>query len=435
MDIEILKRVLVDQKNDMQKVLDSPSLIPRIFDTQPLINAISIPNILIIVGIRRCGKSTFANLIISQINEPFTYLDFADERLSSFTPEDLNDIIIASEQLWGSTDLFLFDEIQNVPNWQLFINRLRRTKRIILTGSNSKMLSGELATHLTGRYLPFLIFPFSFKEYLDFKKVRFESHQKLIEFAYSTSGLANILQHLDGYYHEGGFPEVILLGPQMAMRIYEDIIYKDLIIHYRIRKIDSFREIAQYVISNFARPMTYASLSKIFSIKDKHTVAKYIRYLQEAYLIYPIERFSTSLKTSLLSPKIVYISDPGLLYNVKNRFDNERGRLMENLVAIELIRRKANQTPPSQIFYWRDDNKHDIDFLILQEQKVEEIIQVCNVSEERYIPPRELESMVYAAKDLRCKNLTLITSNLQGQATIEKYTVKFIPLWKWLLFL
>jgi predicted AAA+ superfamily ATPase len=433
MDVDVLKRVLLDQKKEMQDILQTSQLIPRELDAKSLLEAISIPNIIVILGIRRCGKSTFTLMHIQAIVTKFTYFDFTDERLTSFSTKDLNDIILVSEQLWGTQHLYVFDEIQNIEAWQLFVNRLRKTKSIICTGSNSNMLSGELATHLTGRYIAYTLFPFSFREYLMYKQIRFENQQQLTEFAYSTSGLAKILQHLDSYLTEGGFPEVISFGPRMAKQIYEDIIYKDIILRHRIRKVDVFRDFAQYLVGNFARPTTYASLSKTFQIKDKHTIAKYCRYLQESYLVVFVDRFSTKLKNTLRSPKIVYITDVGLLFSIKSRYDHERGRVMENVVAIELLRRTVNEERPPGIFYWKDENNHDVDFIILEDKKVIEIIQVCNVSEERLIPRRELDSFKYAARELRCERLTLITANLQGEIAIDKYKIRMIPLWKWLL--
>ena len=431
MDIELWKNIIVDQKQELEEILSKTKIIKRDFPINEIIKALTHPNIVAILGVRRAGKSTLARFTSKKLK--ILAINFDDERLFSVKAENLNDILIASQQLFGDIDFFLFDEIQNIPGWELFVNRLRRTKKVIITGSNANLLSGELSTHLTGRYMNFVLLPFSFKEVLLLNEIDVMNETDLSKIIYSTTGKAKIIKELDKYMIKGGFPEYYKFGKMFVQNIYSNIIEKDIIIRYNIRKINEFKDIARYLINNFANLFTYTKLKKIFSIQDIHTIKKYIDYLQEAYIIFTIEKFSFKLKTQILSPKKVYIIDNGIIEVISTRVTKDRGRLMENLVAIELLRKKLYWNRFDQINYWSDYNNHEIDFVLLKSGKINQLIQVCEIYDEKNIPEREVENLLKASSKLGCNDLLIISWTYEAKKKYEGIEIQFLPLWKWIL--
>src|SRR3989344_797207 len=272
MELNILKRIIEEQRKELEKKFNEENIIER-ENTNEEKKFLKYPNILAILGVRRSGKSIFS-LIISKQLKNFAYINFDDERLLNVKTEDLNKILQAFYELQDNVDLIILDEIQNINGWELFVNRLRRTKKIIVTGSNSNLLSGELATHLTGRYIDIKLFPFSFKEILSFKP-----NINL------TEDIAKLKKELKKYIEGSGFPEFLKFGSAIVIRIYEDIINKDCLRRHKVEKEKTFRELSNYLISNFSSEFTYSKLSKIFNIKDVHTVKNYVNYLKEAFLI------------------------------------------------------------------------------------------------------------------------------------------------------
>ena len=222
---------------------------------------------LAILGIRRCGKSIFTWLLLK--GEKFGCINFFDERLIGLKTDELNKVLQAFHELYGNDiAYFVFDEIQKVPNWERFISRLRTANKIVITGSNSDLLRGDLATFLTGRHIDVTLLPFSFKEYLTTKNIALNQ-----DWTYSTSNLASVKKALSEYIETGGFPEVEKFGGIMLSEIYRDIIENDIINHHKIRKNQHLRELAKYLISNSAKEITFNKLTSALEIKDPHTIA------------------------------------------------------------------------------------------------------------------------------------------------------------------
>lgn len=430
MDPDQWKTIIIDQKQELDEILSKSRIIKRDFPMDDINKALLHPNIVVILGVRRAGKSTLARFISKSFK--IIGINFDDERLYSLKAEDLNDILIAGHQLYGEIDYFLFDEIQNIPGWELFVNRLRRTKKVIITGSNANLLSGELSTHLTGRYLQFDLLPFSFKEVLRLNNVDILNPISRSGIVYSTKGQAKIIRELEEYMIKGGFPEYYKFGKMMVRNIYRNIIDKDIIIRYRMKKIHEFQDIVRYMIGNFANLFTYSKLKKIFAIQDTHTIQKYIHYLQETYIIFTIEKFSFKLKTQMLSPKKVYVIDNGIIDVISTRTTQDRGRLMENLVAIELLRKKLCWNQYDQINYWADYANHEIDFLLLKSGKIIQLIQVCEIFDDKHIPDREVNNLLKGSLEFECKDLLIITWMFEGEKEYRGQNVRFIPLWKWM---
>ena len=419
--------MIVEQKEELDEFFAREKIIEREVDLKQLKNFLAHPNVLVITGPRRSGKSTLAVTLLTGSN--YGYLNFDDERLAGFSSEDFNSALEAFYDL-GGTDLeyFIFDEIQNIPNWELFINRLRRTKKIIITGSNANLLSGELATHLTGRHLEAVLYPFSFREYLKVQKMEVKK-----EDLYSTKKISQIKKYLQKYLDDGGFPETFLFGSAMVNKIYDDVIAKDILLHYGVKNKKAFRELANYVVSNFGKSLNYRKLGAVFAIKNVHTVKNYVEYLRTSFLIFVLEKFSYKLKQQYITSKKVYGIDTGLVNSVAFQFSENSGRLMENAVLIDLMRRKNYFASFTNIYYWRDYTDREVDFVIKKGAKIIELIQVCQNLTNIETKEREIQSLLSASKELRCNVLTVITANEEGVEKIAGKQIEFIPLRKWLL--
>jgi hypothetical protein len=418
-DIEGIKRIITDQRYEIDHLYKSRRLIERDLPEDKLIQSLKHPNILAVLGVRRCGKSVCSHMLLK--GKEYRYINFDDERLYGMDARDLNLVLQAFYELY-STELeyFMLDEIQNVSGWELFANRLRRTKKVVLTGSNAKLLSGELATHLTGRYSDVTLFPFSFYEFLEFKEIEPDIH--------STRSIARIKNALKEYMDVGGFPEVYLFGKEVTARIYENIIYKDIISRHDIRNKRSFSQIAKYLVSNFSGEFSYRKLCGATSIRNVHTVKDYVGYLESSYIVLVVERFSFKLKEQIKAPRKVYCIDTGMINNIAFRSSHDIGKLMENLVAVELHRRKSYYRG-DDVFYWKDHQQREVDFVLIRGEKVSELIQVSYTSSKEGIKDREFKGILRAAVELGCGNMKIITWDYEGDVG----DVKCIPLWKWLL--
>lgn len=420
MQIEEIKEIVKDQRSSIEKKFKEEKIIER-EGLNYIKNFIKHPNIVAVLGVRRSGKSILSLLLSKQVKKSFYYINFDDERLIGIKTEDLNKILQSFYELYGDAQLIILDEIQNISGWELFVNRLRTTKRIIVTGSNSQLLSGELATHLTGRYIDFILYPFSFKETLDFKPE-----------IYLTEDRAKIRVQLNNYIHGSSFPEFRKFGSAIVVKIYEDIINKDCIRRYKTRDEETFKELAKYLISNFSCEFTYSQLSKIFKIKDVHTVKNYVSYVKNAFLIIVLERFSPKLKQQYIAPKKVYSIDQGFCNFIGFKLSKNIGKIFENIVCIQLFRRKSRERN-IEIYYWKDFQQNEVDFVVKKNQKIKQLIQVCYDISDIKTKEREIKALLKASKELKCKNLTIITNEKKGYEKINGERIDFIPLWEWLL--
>lgn len=414
-----MKEIVLSQKFERDELLEG-----RYVQREGLENAKkSLQNNLIkvIMGPRRAGKSVFSIQILKGLD--FAYLNFDDERLASFS--DYDELLKAIRQIYGETKVVLFDEIQNLPNWELFVNRLhRRGFNIIITGSNAYLLSRELSTHLTGRYVQFRIFPFSFSEFLRAKEFPIDEALELKE----RQGI--LLSHLDYYLDKGGYPEIIVkdLDPKNYLAtLFESILFKDVVKRYSVRYTKMLSDLAHYLITNHSNPFSYTKLKNILEFRSVHTVENYMKYLTEAFLTFSIDRFSFKLKEQIRSPKKVYGYDTGVINAIKFKTGRDFGRLMENLVAVDLMRRGFD------FYYYKSVNGKEVDFVIKQGQKTVQLIQVCYDIDHYATRKREQSSLVKAGKDLGCDHLTILTWDYQGEEKHAGTSVNYLPLWRWLL--
>ena len=282
--------------------------------------------------------------------------------------EDLIKVNEAITQLKGEVNNIILDEIQNVKGWELYVSRLRETKRVIVTGSNSELMSEELASRLTGRYISFVAFPFSFGEFL--------KHTDSEVDVYSTQAIAKTKASFDKYMLLGGFPEALKLKERYLAQIYNDIIIRDIERRFGIKNKETFREFSKYIMSNISREVSYNKLKNIFGIKSVHTAKNYMGFLEKAFLAFKIDKYSPKLKQQMLSGKKIYCIDTGMANVMGFRSSEEKGRLLENIVAIELLRRTSYWDFKREIYYWQDYRQNEIDFVIKEKTAIKELIQV-----------------------------------------------------------
>lgn len=420
MEVETLKKIIQTQKEDIEEELAKEQIVQRA-GTNYITKFLEHSNIVAILGVRRCGKSIFSLLLSKILKEQTAYINFYDERLIGFKAGDFEKMLQALYELYGKIDIIILDEIQEVAGWELFVNRLRRTKKVIITGSNSKLLSGELATYLTGRHLDFTLYPFSFEEAFGFKPN-----------FYSTKDIAHAKVKLDEYLEGSGFPEYRKFGKSIVRMIYDDIINKDCLKRHPIREKEAFRRLAHYLASNFSSEFSYSKLSNILEIKDVHTVSNYVSYLQETFLFIVLERYSPKLKEQIIAPKKVYLADHGISNFVSFNTAKNKGRIFENIVAVELLRRKS-LAPDHEYYYFRNHQGKEVDFVVKEGNKVKQLIQVCYDLSDEEVLERELEGLAKAADELKCKYLLIITSDKEAKKKIDGKEIRYIPLWKWLL--
>jgi len=375
----------------------------------------------VIVGPRRAGKSVFSIQMLEGTD--FAYLNFDDERL--VTLSDYDELLKAIRQVYGETKTLLFDEIQNLKNWELFVNRLHRRRfNIIITGSNAYLLSRELSTHLTGRYVEFQIFPFSFSEFLKARGFDVDETLELKE----RQGL--LLNHLDAYLEKGGYPEVLVKGldaRNYLTTLFESVLFKDVVKRYGVRYTKKLDDLARYLVTNHSSEFSYTKLKSALEFRSVHTVENYTDYLVEAFLVFHVDRFSYKLKEQMKSPRKAYAYDTGVVNSVSFKASRNYGKLMENLVAIELIRRG------NDFYYYRSDNGKEVDFVLRKGLKVDQLIQVCYDVDDHSTRKRELSALVKAGKDLGCGNLTILTWDRMADEMHGGSRVIFLPLWRWLI--
>jgi len=426
MNVEELRAIISSQREDIAELFKKERIIERDLERARVKNFLAKPNVLAILGVRRCGKSVFSWLLLE--GEKFGYINFFDERLFGLKAEELNKVVQAFYELYGSeVDYFVFDEVQKVPGWERFVSRLRTSNKIVITGSNSDLLRGDLATFLTGRHIDVELLPFGFKEYLRSTGVVLAENWE-----YSTSSIALVKKSLSEFMEKGGFPEVDKFGSAMLNEVYKDIIENDIIRHHRLRNPQNLRELAKYLISNIGKEVTFNKL-KSLGIKDTHTIVKYSGYISDSYLIFVLERFSYKLKEQFIAPKKVYCIDVGLANNVAFKLSKDSGRLMENIVFIELLRRKLYFNPDWELYYWKGNLGKEIDFVVKTAESVQQLIQVTYASGKNEIDQREIASFTTASSVLKCDNMLVITWDYEGTMPSGDKTVAFIPMWKWLL--
>jgi len=376
----------------------------------------------VIVGPRRAGKSFFAIHYLNKQGK-FGYVNFDDEKLTEV--ENYDEIITVMNSIYENPKFILFDEIQNLPKWELFANRLQRQGyNLVITGSNSNLLNKELATHLTGRHLLTNIFPFSFKEYLKFENKEFTTTE--------------IREKLSQYLLNGGYPEILLKNVELKEylpTLFNSMLYKDIVKRYKIRNPKQIEDLAVYLISNIANEYSYNSLTKVSKIKSSHTTERYLDYLEESFILFSLNRFSYKVKEQLSPNRKIYCIDNGFIQAKAFKLSPDIGKLYENVVACKL--KKQETDGKLKFYYWKNQQQEEVDFVIKEGTKVKQLIQVCFNINNLETKNREIRALIKAGKELKCNDLLIITEDKEAEEKSEwfgdKATIRFMPLWKWLM--
>lgn len=384
----------------------------------------------VVIGVRRSGKSTLCSKVMLESGLPFGYINFDDDRLGKLTVDAFDTLLRALYQLNGDFNHLFLDEVQNIEGWELFVNRmLRQGMHMLITGSNANLLSGELATHLTGRYHQIELMPFSFQEYCSCKDVNTSS--------YTTKAIALRDKALNDYLSAGGFPELLLLSEaeqgDYVRSLVRTIVEKDIAKRYKLRYAQTLMDVANQVLDEFSQEHSFATVQKKHNLKSPNTAKKYLQYLQNAYLVLALPRFS--LKSSeRRSVHKYYAIDPAMIAKRDDALMTESlGLRLENMVAVELKRRAAID---EQIYYFRKVREYEVDFVRVKGTHVEELIQVTyDFTQPRTkLYNREVGNLVKASNVLHCDNLTLVMMYGEPRDIVEGgKTIHCVLATDWLL--
>ncbi len=410
-----------------------PSLIERQINIPievPLNRAVSI------IGPRRAGKTYSMYLIINRLLKDkisfdrLIYINFERADLEGCSSKDLVNMLESFYEIYPKNKnkkIWLFlDEIQNVEKWEKFIRTVidYENVQVFISGSSSKLLSREIATSLRGRTITYSVFPFSFTDYLIAEKIKMKKY-------YSSSEKFRIINKLKTYMQDGGYPEVILYKKEkekLLLDIVETTVYRDVIERYKIRNIKLLKLLIKSLISSSQKEFSvhkFYNFLKSMGIKaGKNSLYNYVNALNDVFFVFPLRKFSYSYKGAEQSLPKIYLIDNGLL--TINGI-NGQGRLMENLVFVELIRRNKD------VHYFKSVDNKETDFVVLEKNKVKQLIQVTFSLDDFNTKEREIKGLLKAGKELNCSNLTVITWDKEGEEKIKGKKIKYVCLWKWLL--
>lgn len=417
MDPHILKQVILEQ-NDIKR---PPHFFKRslFHKVKEFVNT---PDIIVISGVRRCGKSTLMQEIRSQSAEQNYFINFEDDRLLQFDVTHFQLLFETFIELFGVQKTFYFDEIQNILGWERFVRRLySQDYKIYITGSNAQLFSKELGTRLTGRYVQMEMYPYSFAEFVDYHLPHVA--QKTVLTTEETGQLLNLFAQ---FRVLGGIPQFVeYQKPEYLQSLYESILYKDIITRHNITNDRPIRELVLFLAGNLGKEFSYNSVRKILSLAGATTVSEYCHYLEKSYLLFSINRYSDSLKKQLLSSKKCYFIDIALAKLVGFRPTEDRGRLLENIVFLELKRRGH------EIYFHKE--KKECDFLVRDKGSIVEAIQVCSTMEEASTRKREEEGLIDAMQAYSLDHGLILTEHQSPSSyQVDGYTIKVMPVWQWL---
>lgn len=423
--------ILLGQRRDWANLLAAPYIERTSVDPADLSGD---DRVAVVLGPRRAGKSVYAAHLANRSPGRAGYVNFDDERLvgregylpDSQGPRGTDALVASIDALYDHPQTLLFDEIQNVPGWEIVVNRLQRSgRRLILTGSNAHLLSSELSTHLTGRHRPIPLLPFSFGEFA-------AAHGGGERTAAESAALCR--EHAE----IGGFPEVVLKpidGGGYLRTLLAAVIHKDIVSRFRLRAPQALDAVAACLLSNPGSEFSFASLGQAAGCRSGHTLKKYVGYLEQAFVLFTVPRFSFKPREQAASNKKAYAIDNGFVRAAGFQSSPNHGRLLESLVAIACLRRQLRGE--CRVYYWKDPHRAEVDFVIHEGQKVAALIQVTADLRDPKVRAREIRSLIKAGHELRCDNLLLLNPDEQGERREtwqgRSAIVRREPIWRWLL--
>lgn len=420
-DKRVIEQVIAEQLEEL-KALQNIKLCHRKEESQVDLDS----NLAqVVIGVRRSGKSTLCYNVLKPHAKNFAYVNFDDERFEKLKTEDLNIVLEVLYKIYGNFKYIFLDEIQNIAGWHLFVNRLLRQKmHILVTGSNAKLLSGELATHLTGRNEQIELFPFSFTDFCICKNID--------TISYTTKAIASRRNAFDEYIKQGGFPELINKKNKnrYVSNLISNILKRDIEQRHTIKYTETFEQLAYHLMNVVPTIIVENELAELLNIKSNHTVKNYIGFLKEAYLLLGVKKYSTKSRQRIRYEKL-YPVDVALMDNRPNSFVGENlGWRLETIICIELLRR--NRPIGRDIYYYKSYNGYEADFVVCRGNSVEEIYQVSyDISNEK-TRKREIRGLLAASKETKCNQLFLITDFHREEISIDDKIIHIIPAHDWL---
>ena len=411
-----MKTIILNQRRERDELMSRPYLMRRSNQDTDLLLSSSL--IKLITGPRRVGKSTQALLMLRDKN--FAYLNF--DNYSLLDAWDANLVMRMLDDVYPGYEYILLDEVQNLDGWDLWVSELYRLgKNLVITGSNARMLSSEMATVLTGKYLQLEMLPFSLEEVFDWNKL--DLH------CLNPEDKTNSLVLADDYLRNGGYPEVVAsrqLTRSYLDTLFDSIVWKDVAKRHNVRNVTDLNNLAMYLVSNFCNPVSANDLTTELGFSSVNTTRKYMDYLHEPYLFYYLSRYNNKLKLMKKAPRKVYVVDNGFVTSKAFSLSDNLGRLLENQVFIELVRRGYDVE--RTMFYYRSRNDKEVDFVLRKEAHIERLVQVCYDMSNPKTEKREVDSIVECAGELKCSNLVIVTNN--DKRTIEKdgYKIDVVPI-------
>lgn len=420
MDVRELERVLLDQKEELE-VFRNKSFCNRA--EEDLIDLDS--NLAqVVIGVRRSGKSTLCFNALEKSKVSYAYVNFDDENLYDLTAKDMNDILQVLYSIYGDfTHLFL-DEIQNIEGWHLFVNRmLRKGIHILLTSSNSKLLSGELASHLTGRHHTIELLPFSFKDWCSYNGIAIAP--------LTTKNIGLLIGAFDKYLRQGGFPELLVEHNRTSYidSLFHNIIKQDIQKRFNIKYIDSLERMAGHLLNISPAIIVKDKLQEQFGFKSHHTLGNYLSFLAQTYLICKVCKYSVKSKERSVAEK-VYAIDVAFMNKRENALSGENlGWRLETVVYLELRRRIKIE----EDIYYFDNRNAEADFVVCNGNRVVGIYQVSYDIDNLKTRRREINGAVVASKNTKCKNVYILTDHQSETIVHDDITIKVMPVWEWIV--
>ena len=414
-----MKTILQNQRKERDELLSRPYLERR--SNQDMDLLLNSHLIKLITGPRRVGKSTQALLMLR--NRNFAYLNFDSQQLLDAWDADL--VMRMLDDVYPGYEYLLLDEVQNLDAWDLWVSELYRLgKNLVITGSNAKMLSSEMATALTGKYLKVEMLPFSLEEFFDWNKL------DLSKLNHEQQADASAL--MDDYLRNGGYPEVVAsrqLTRTYLDTLFDSIVWKDVAKRHSVRNVTDLNDLALYLVSNFCNPVSANELTEELGFSSVNTTKKFMDYLHEPYLFYYLPRYNNKLKLMKKAPRKVYVVDNGFVAAKAFSLSDNLGRLLENQVFVELLRQGYDTD--KTMFYYRSRNDKEVDFVLRKGAHIDRLVQVCYDMSNAKTEKREVDSLLECAEELNCSTLVIVTNNEERSIEKDGYRINVVPVAKW----
>ena len=421
MDKRILETILADQAEELEQK-QTIRFCQRKEEDQIDLKS---PQAQVVIGVRRSGKSTLCYNALTRSGVKFAYVNFDDERLIHLTADDLNDVLEVLYKINGDFNYLFIDEIQNIPEWYLFVNRLlRQHLHVIITGSNAKLLSGELATHLTGRHHAISLYPFSFAEYCEVKDIDVASR--------TTKAIALRRAAFDDYMRQGGFPELQFINNDREYidGLVSNILQRDIEQRFKILHSSAFEDMSHHLLNIAPAVIADKTIQEAFNLRSQHTVKNYLSYLKQAYLLVGLHKYSSKSRQRITGEK-VYPIDVALMNKRSDAFAGDNlGWRLETIVYMELLRRYKKQG--FDIYYF-SDRSGECDFVVCDNRKAVLAVQVSYDIASEKNRKREIAGLVLAAKKTGCANLLLLTDHNDEDIIHDGYKIAIRPVFDYVL--